>query len=48
MFNFRFTLIQSTWLEKASERPSFATIVTTLSQSDLLAYNYLELRYVII
>ena len=32
LFHFRFALIQTTWLENASERPSFATIVTTLSQ----------------
>ena len=31
-FFYSFTLIQTTWLENASERPSFAEIAATLSQ----------------
>ena len=31
-FIYSFTLIRTTWLENASERPSFAEISATLSQ----------------
>ena len=45
-FLFRFTLIQTTWLENALERPSFEKITTALSQSTYVDCNMVIVKLI--